>query len=166
MKKYAKVTNEETKACEVGLGTNSKFYQSIGMTEQEVEQAYDGNWYLSGYAPVKPEPTIEEQNEAIRATREQLYIQISDKLKADYDEAVARGADDVEELRQAWLAAKDAVRAAHPYVKESSSDDLQPDQTEDQTTTDVEEDASESDEAEPAATNTLPEQDISSWTGA
>ena len=37
MKKYAKIINEETKACEVGLGTNSAFYQSIGMTEMEVE---------------------------------------------------------------------------------------------------------------------------------
>ena len=51
MKKYAKVINEETKVCEVGLGTNSAFYQSIGMLEMEVEQAYDGNWYLLGYAP-------------------------------------------------------------------------------------------------------------------
>ena len=116
-----------------------------------------------------PQPTIEEQNEAIRQTRESLYRATSDYLKADYDEAVARGANNVEELKKAWLAAKDAVRAAHPYVKESSSDDLQPDQAENQTTTDAEEDESESesesDEAEPAATNTLPEQDISSWTG-
>lgn len=112
-----------------------------------------------------PKPTVEEQNEAIRAAREAAYVQTSDKLKADYDEAVARGADDVEELRQAWLAAKDTVRAAHPYVKEPSSNDLRPDQAEDQTTTDAEEGASESDVAEPAATNTLPEQDISSWTG-
>lgn len=114
-----------------------------------------------------PKPTVEEQNEAIRAAREAAYVQTSDWLKREYDEAVARGADDVEELRQAWLAAKDAVRAAHPYVKEPSSDDLQPDLPENQTTTDAEEGASESesDEAEPAATNTLPEQDISSWTG-
>lgn len=113
-----------------------------------------------------PKPTVEEQNEAIRAAREAAYVQTSDWLKREYDEAVARGADDVEELRQAWLAAKDAVRAAHPYVKEPSSDDLQPDLPEKQTKTDAEEGASESDEAEPAATNTLPEQDISSWTGA
>lgn len=26
-----------------------------------LEQAYDGSWYLKGYAPAKPEPTIEEQ---------------------------------------------------------------------------------------------------------
>ena len=36
MKKYAKVINEETKACEVGLGTNSDFYASLCMKKQEV----------------------------------------------------------------------------------------------------------------------------------
>ena len=61
MKKYAKIINEETKACEVGLGTNSAFYQSLGMVEMEVEQAYDGSWYLVGFAPIKPEPTLEER---------------------------------------------------------------------------------------------------------
>ena len=61
MKKYAKVVNEETKLCEVGVGTNASFYASIGMTEMEVEQAYNGAWYVKGYAPSKPEPTIEEQ---------------------------------------------------------------------------------------------------------
>ena len=61
MKKYAKVVNEETKLCEVGIGTNASFYTSIGMTEMEVEQTYNGEWYLKGYAPAKPEPTIEEQ---------------------------------------------------------------------------------------------------------
>lgn len=124
MLKYAKVVNEETKRCEVGLGTNSVFYQSIGMTEQEVEKAYDGNWYLSGFAPIKPEPTIEEQNEAIRATREQLYIQTSDKLKADYDEAVARGADNAEELKTAWLESKDKIRAENPYIVEEVSTEV------------------------------------------
>lgn len=54
MLKYAKVVNEKTKLCEVGLGTNSDFYKSIEMTEQEVEQAYNGNWYLKGYAPIQP----------------------------------------------------------------------------------------------------------------
>lgn len=51
MLKYAKITNEETKQCEVGLGTNITFYQSIGMVEMDIEQAYDGHWYISGYAP-------------------------------------------------------------------------------------------------------------------
>ena len=54
MLKYAKVTNEETKECMVGLGTNIEFFKSMGMTEQDVEEAYDGKWYLVGYAPSKP----------------------------------------------------------------------------------------------------------------
>ena len=61
MKKYAKVINEETKLCEVGDGTNSAFYQSIGMTEMEVEKAYNDSWYLKGYAPVKPQETINQE---------------------------------------------------------------------------------------------------------
>ena len=64
MKKYAKIENEQTKQCSVGLGTNEAFYQSIGMTQMDVEQAYDGAWYVKGYAPEKPAPTYEEQKEA------------------------------------------------------------------------------------------------------
>ena len=60
MIKYAKVINEETKACEVGLGTNTEFYKSIGMTELDVEKAYNENWYLVGYAPKEPEKTYTE----------------------------------------------------------------------------------------------------------
>lgn len=116
MLKYRKIVNEETKECEIGLGTNVAFYKSLGMELGDVEQAYNSRWYEQGYAPVKPEPTIEEQNEAIRATRESLYVQTSDKLKADYDEAVARGADNVEELKQLWLASKDKIRNENPYI--------------------------------------------------
>lgn len=61
MIKYAKIINEETKQCDVGLGTNADFYKSLGMTKMEVEQAYNGVWYLEGYAPTKPAPTLEEQ---------------------------------------------------------------------------------------------------------
>lgn len=66
MKKYAKVTNKETKACEVGLGTNIDFYQSIGMTEMDVEQAYNGQWYVKGYAPAEPETEIQIRVREIR----------------------------------------------------------------------------------------------------
>lgn len=65
-----------------------------------------------------PKPTIEEQNESIRQTRESLYTQTSDKLKADYDEAVARGSENVEELKKAWLASKDKIRAENPYIEQ------------------------------------------------
>lgn len=54
MLKYAKIINEQSKMCNVGLGTNKQFYQSIGMIEQDVEQGYNGKWYLSGFAPQQP----------------------------------------------------------------------------------------------------------------
>lgn len=58
MIKYAKVINNETGLCEVGIGTNSKFYKSIGMKEQDVSQSdIDGKWYLSDKCPMKSNET-------------------------------------------------------------------------------------------------------------
>lgn len=70
MKKYAKVINEETKACDVGLGTNINFYKSLGMKEMEVEESYNGDWYVLGYAPQKPEEII--KYEEIEKLKKQL----------------------------------------------------------------------------------------------
>lgn len=54
MIKYAKLLNKETGRCEVGLGTNSQFYKSIGMSEMEVEQSdLNNEWYLSEKCPKK-----------------------------------------------------------------------------------------------------------------
>ena len=54
MKVYAQIIDEETKQVNIGTGTNITFYKSIGMTEMEVEQAYNGQWYVAGYAPAQP----------------------------------------------------------------------------------------------------------------
>jgi hypothetical protein len=51
---YCKYDNETKKCLEVGTGTNTEFYKSIGMEDLEVEKAYDGSYYLKGYAPTKP----------------------------------------------------------------------------------------------------------------
>lgn len=71
---YAKIINEETKACEVGTGTNTAFYQSIGMSEMEVEQGYDGQWYLKGYVPEKPIKEKEAEVRAIRNSYLEKYV--------------------------------------------------------------------------------------------
>lgn len=114
MLKYAKIENEETKQCSVGLGTNTEFYKSIGMVEMDVEQAYDGSWYVLGYAPTKPAPTDEEQKQK----RKQAFTEEADPLKYDYEEAWARYGDDSEEAQNAkviWLAKKDEIRERFPY---------------------------------------------------
>ena len=58
---YAQIVDKQTKLVVVGTGTDSAYYKSIGMVPMDVEQAYNGAWYVKGYAPAKPEPSIEEQ---------------------------------------------------------------------------------------------------------
>lgn len=117
MLKYAKIENEETKQCSVGLGTNTDFYKSIGMVEMDVEQAYNGEWYVAGYAPEKPVTTKEEVSEI----RCQLYVSEADPLKYDYEECLARygeGSQKTVDAKNAWLAKKDEIRESNPYPAE------------------------------------------------
>lgn len=54
MLKYAKIVNSDTGLCSVGLGTNEKYFKSIGMELFEVEQSdIDLQWYLSEKCPMK-----------------------------------------------------------------------------------------------------------------
>lgn len=126
MKKYAKIINEETKLCEVGLGTNNNFYASIGMEEMEVEQDYAGNWYLAGYAPAKPAPTREEQQKA----REEAYRAEVDPITCHIQrlgdeeqtpEVIAEIASLVEERK----VKVEEIKARYPYSKEVIEDGLQ-----------------------------------------
>ena len=55
MQKYAKIIDEQTKLCEVGIGTDNAYYESIGLSLMDVEQAYTGQWYVRGFAPLEPE---------------------------------------------------------------------------------------------------------------
>lgn len=50
---FAKVINEETKEVQVGFGDNKEYFESLGMTLQDVEQTEDGKWYLSQYIPIE-----------------------------------------------------------------------------------------------------------------
>ena len=54
MRIYAKIVNDETKLVVVGGGSDIEYYQSIGFSEMEVEKAWNGSYYLQGYAPQKP----------------------------------------------------------------------------------------------------------------
>lgn len=58
MKLYAKVEDEKTGICQVGLGTDDEYYKSIGMSLMDVEEAFNGQWYLKGYAPKPPQELV------------------------------------------------------------------------------------------------------------
>lgn len=51
---YAKIIDQKTKEVSVFVGTDTAWAIEQGFEEQEVEQAYTGEWYIAGFAPVKP----------------------------------------------------------------------------------------------------------------
>ena len=113
---YALIINEQTKQCEVGTGTNKKFYQSIGMTEMDVEQAWDGAWYVSGYAPEKPEPTDEEQKQA----RANAYLQEVDPITVHIQRLRdEEGSEEkIKELIEQRKQKVEEIKARYPYQEE------------------------------------------------
>ena len=117
MRKYAKIINQSTKECSVGLGTNEEFYKSIGMRKMDVEEAWNGNWYVAGYAPVKPTPTDEEQKE----NRARAYAAEADPITAHIQRL--RDEDPVPEEKIEELIAERAevvedIKARYPYSGE------------------------------------------------
>lgn len=78
--KWAKIIDEKTKTCEVGLGTNSNYYRTHGYNYIDVEEASNGMWYLKGYAPMqKSASTIELEIEELKKEL-QKYDYIGNKI--------------------------------------------------------------------------------------
>ena len=88
MIKYAKIINNETGLCEVGLGTNELFYQSIGMTFLDVAQSdIDSQWYLAEKCPMK---TDEQKEQEERERIAKLFLTRADVERGIYQ---AKGMD-------------------------------------------------------------------------
>lgn len=116
MIKYAKITDEKTKMCQIGTGTNVDFYKSIGMSEMDVEQAWNGVWYLAGYAPEQPAPTKEEQSEkraeAYRAEVDPITSHISRLRDAEQTEGITAEIAELIAERDAKVA---EIKERYPY---------------------------------------------------
>lgn len=56
MKKFAKLLDKETGLVSVSIAADPDmpYFTEHGYAYHEVEQAYNGNWYLVGYAPEQP----------------------------------------------------------------------------------------------------------------
>jgi hypothetical protein len=87
MLKYAQIVDETTGAVNVGLGDDVEFYESIGMSLMDVEQAADGGWYLAGKVPA---PSAEYQARQLYAAlkQEQEMRAVSTSIPLE-DEATA-----------------------------------------------------------------------------
>ena len=118
--RYARIINEETKEVQVGVGCPDEYYVEIGMTEMEVEQAYNSLWYVAGYAPVLPEPSVEEKNEQIRQTRASLYSSLVDPLHAEKQRKVILGTWSEEDEEQYVAKVKELtakIQEENPYIE-------------------------------------------------
>ena len=74
MKKFAKVINDITKECWVGIGTDYAFYKDQGFTEQDVTLGYNNIWYLTGY---EPDPTEHINNLELQKARQERAEAVS-----------------------------------------------------------------------------------------
>lgn len=80
---YAEIIDIETGRCEVGLGTNIAYYQSIGMVELDVQQSdIDGYWYLADKCPMK---TDEEKELEEKERIQELFMTRSDFFDGTID---------------------------------------------------------------------------------
>ena len=117
MEKYARIKDEETKEVQIGIGCSDEYYQEIGMSLMEVEQAYNSKWYVAGFAPVKPEPTPPTYEE-LKAMRAAAYAQEVDCITAHIqrlrDESpVPQG--EIDELIAERTAKVEEIKARYPY---------------------------------------------------
>ena len=78
MRAYAKIVDDETKLVIVGTGSDSEYYKSIGFSEMDIEQAYNGSYYLQGHAPQKPlEEYKKEKLSQLQALKNQKLSEFS-----------------------------------------------------------------------------------------
>lgn len=110
MKYYAKIENDETRAVSIGTGTNHKYYESIGMTMMDVEQGYDGAWYVAGYAPKKPEEQARREEIEAQIAERQDYLDSTDWYVIRYADTGQAIPVDVRADRQEARAEIDALR--------------------------------------------------------
>ncbi|MDR3126312.1 MAG: hypothetical protein LBT92_01625 [Rickettsiales bacterium] len=104
--KIAMATESKKAADAIGLGHE---------TDEPVIYAWDGALYLASQVPAEPkEHRGARESAEAKARRKEAYTVEADPLKLDYDEAVARGAEDAEAKRLAWLCKKDKIRESIP----------------------------------------------------
>ena len=101
MKKYAKIHDQDRGIVEVGLGADIKFYQSIGMTQMDVEQGNDGMWYLVGKTP---QPSLDDLKAAKLNEINAAYQQSIATLTPTYPDDERLTFDKQEQEARAWLA--------------------------------------------------------------
>lgn len=117
MKALAKIINEETNEVVIACVEQAEHFPDF--QEMDVEQAYNGQWYVKGYAPEKPIPTNEEQAE----NRRQAYISEIDPITAHIsrlkdEEQTEDIIAEIETLKSERSAKIQEIKERFPYMEE------------------------------------------------
>lgn len=76
MYKYVKFDENSGLCTEVGEGTNTEFYKSIGMVRKDVEQSeVDDCWYLTAKCPHYTDEEKEQQKQQKESEEKELALQ-------------------------------------------------------------------------------------------
>lgn len=77
-----KIHDQETNEVLIAYGDNIQFFESMGYTEVgEVEQAYDGRYFVAGHAPMMPQEKVATQ---VRAQRNRRLAETDWYMMPDY----------------------------------------------------------------------------------
>lgn len=120
---FSKIINLDTNEVEVGLGSNDDYYKSIGMVQQDIEQAYNGFWYLSGFAPAKPPLTHEEISEIRKQYRRDNIDDLTERRSRKQALGVWTDEDEATYISTA-KAVEEYIAENLPYPTEVTSDDI------------------------------------------
>lgn len=116
MIKYAKIMNSKTKVCMVGIGTDDEYYKTLGMIELDVEEAYNGVWYLAGYAPKAPEGYYEKQKTA--EIDRQHAADKAELMEYYFEFAITDNTEGIESIKAEYEALNAQYDAAIAAIKE------------------------------------------------
>lgn len=122
MEKYAKIINEQTKEVQIGVGCHDEYYIEIGMSLMNVEQAYNGRWYVEGYAPAEPE-LVPPTDEEIKTMRAAAYAREVDCITAHIQRIRDQSPAPEGEITE-LIAERDAkveeIKSRYPYAENST----------------------------------------------
>ena len=104
-KKYAKL--DENGNLQVGIGTDVDYYKSIGMELMSVEKGWDGNWYLEGQVPQKPQKNVLQEE----LQEQQDILSSTDWYAIRYADSGVEIPADIKAKRQAAREKIDELRA-------------------------------------------------------
>lgn len=97
MIRYAQINDIEKHTVNVAdeEPTNPQVFIDMGFSKMDVEQGYDGNWYLVGYVPEKPEEIVRYE----KMQEEQKFLDETDWYVARFAETGVEIPDDIKERR-------------------------------------------------------------------